>query len=296
MVGMGQLRNPASAELIAALRAAGCVYAEEEAAILEESAGSEAHLSSMLARRVRGTPLEHIVGWAEFDGFRVAVAPGVFVPRRRSTFLVDQALGVLALLADPQPVIVDVCCGSGALGAAVARKFAAAQKPAAWRTRQAGRQLPPLQAAPGATPACEVHATDIDPAAVACAAGNLAPWHGQAYCGNLFGPLPARLRGKVGVILANAPYVPADAIDFMPREARLHEPAAALNGGIDGLDVHREIAAHAGQWLRPGGSVLLESSVQQGAASAEILAACGFTSRIVFSDALDCTVAVGVRG
>ncbi len=265
-----------AAGLVAALRAAGCVYAEDEAAILQESAGSTIELETMLAQRVQGMPLEHIVGWAEFDGFRVAVTAGVFVPRQRSVFLMEQAivaLGGRAVRGGP-PVIVDLCCGSGALGVAVARRF------------QAGK--PQL--------ACELHATDVDPAAVACAAVNVAAFHGHTYCGNLFAPLPKLLRGTVDVIVANAPYVPAGALDFMPREARLHEPEAALNGGADGLDLHRSIAAQARDWLRPGGTVLLECSTEQAAASAGILTDQGLFSSILHSEDHDCTVIAGVAG
>lgn len=284
-----------AAELIAALRAAGCVYAEDEAAILAESAGSAAELKRMLSQRVQGMPLEHIVGWAEFDGFRVGVAPGVFVPRQRSVFLVEQAMAALAERAvrgGPPPVIVDVCCGSGALGVAVARRLQA-------RTPQLARPpLPagPLQPAGSSGPACELHASDVDPAAVDCAAANVAVVHGHTYCGNLFDPLPKILQGAVDVIVANAPYVPAGALDFMPREARLHEPEAALNGGADGLDLHRSIAAQARHWLRPRGTVLLECSTEQAAASAAILAGHGLASSIVHSEDHDCTVIAGVAG
>lgn len=277
MLGMGNNQDLPAAELIAVLRAAGCVYAEDEAAILQESAGSAVELQRLLAQRVQGVPLEHIVGWADFDGFRVAVAPGVFVPRQRSVFMVEQAMAALAgraVRGGLPPVIVDLCCGSGALGAAVVRRFqGGAPQPA-------GQQHRP----------CELHATDVDPAAVACAAKNVSAFGGDTYCGNLFDPLPKRLRGRVDVIVANAPYVPAGALDFMPREARLHEPEAALNGGADGLDLHRAIAAQARDWLRPGGTVLLECSTGQAAASCAILAGQGLSSMIRHSEGHDCTV------
>lgn len=264
-----------AAGLIAALRAAGCVFAEDEAAILQESARSADELDRLLAQRVQGMPLEHIVGWAEFDGVRMAVAPGVFVPRRRSVFLVEQVVAVLAQGQGSDgapPVIVDLCCGSGALGAAVARRLTHGPRPSG----------------------CELHAADVDPAAAACAAENVAAFHGRTYCGNLFDPLPKRLRGTVDAIVANAPYVPAGALEFMPREARLHEPEAALNGGTDGLDLHRAIAAQAKDWLRPGGVVLLECGTGQAAASAALLAEQGLASSIVHSEAHDCTVVAGV--
>ena len=261
--------------VLAALRRAGCVHAAEEAAILQDAAGSAAVLERMLEQRRQGMPLEHIVGWAEFHGQRITVRPGVFVPRKRSEYLVDQALAALAVPADAahaggalrRPVIVDLCCGTGALGAAMAR----------------------------ALPQCELHAADIDPAAVACAAANIAPFGGRAHCGDLFAALPDRLRGHIDLIVANAPYVPTAAIDFMPREARLHEPDAALNGGADGLALHRRIAAEAPAWLTPAGVLVLECSERQAASSAGIMAAHGFVASVATNEDLD-GVVVMARG
>ncbi|NEC06438.1 putative protein N(5)-glutamine methyltransferase, partial [Streptomyces sp. SID7909] len=101
--------------LAAALRAAGCVFAEDEAGLIAATAADPAEVAAMAARRAAGHPLEHVLGWAEFAGLRIAVDPGVFVPRRRTEFLVDRAV---ALAPDPA-VVVDLCCGSGALGAAL---------------------------------------------------------------------------------------------------------------------------------------------------------------------------------
>jgi release factor glutamine methyltransferase len=104
------------AAVIIRLRAAGCVFAEDEARLLISAARTPAELDAMVARRTAGLPLEQVLGWAEFCGLRIAVAPGVFVPRRRTEFLVRQA----AELARPGAVIVDLCCGAGAIGAALA--------------------------------------------------------------------------------------------------------------------------------------------------------------------------------
>ena len=99
------------------LRSAGCVFAEEEAEVLRTRAGSADELEFMVTRRVSGLPLEQVVGWAEFHGLRILVDPGVFVPRRRSEFLVDTAI---SLLPASESVVVDLCCGTGALGLATA--------------------------------------------------------------------------------------------------------------------------------------------------------------------------------
>ena len=259
--------EPMAAALVAALRAAGCVYAVEEAHILLDAAGSRADLARMLALRVDGCPLEHLVGWVEFCGLRVVVAPRVFVPRRRSEFLVGQALAGLAgrIQRDRPLKILDLCCGSGAVGAALAREL----------------------------PGCELHAADVDPVALACATKNIAAFNGEVYCGDLFEPVPERLRGSFDVIVANAPYVPTDDIRFMPREARVHEPAAALDGGEDGLALQRSIAAQAPLWLHSEGLLLFESSARQADSSAALLNARGFTASIAHSDALDSTVVTG---
>src|SRR5246127_2947620 len=98
------------------LRTAGCVFAEDEARLLIAAAQTPAELDVMVGQRVTGLPLEQVVGWAEFCGLRITVAPGVFVPRRRTEFLVRRAVA----LARRGDVIVDLCCGAGAIGAAVA--------------------------------------------------------------------------------------------------------------------------------------------------------------------------------
>jgi release factor glutamine methyltransferase len=220
--------------VVAALRAAGCVFAEDEARLLLEAAADDADLATLVARRVEGEPLEHILGWVEFCGLRIAVEPGVFVPRRRTEYLVATAAG---LARDVTPmVVVDMCCGSGAIGVALA---AALSRPV------------------------EVYAVDIDPAAVRCAARNLAGVPGGVYVGDLFAPLPESLLGTVQLIVANVPYVPTEAVATMPPEARLHEPLTALDGGPDGLDVFRRVAAEAPRWLAPFGRLLVETSDEQ---------------------------------
>ncbi|NUP74614.1 MAG: putative protein N(5)-glutamine methyltransferase [Sinomonas sp.] len=216
------------------LRAAGCVFAEDEARLLREAAPDGAGLEALVARRIVGEPLESVVGWAEFCGLRVAVAPGVFVPRRRSELVAREAVA-LAAAVGVGAVVVDLCCGSGAIGAAVAK----------------------------AVPGIELHAADIDPVAVGVAGRNIAPFGGRAYAGDLFGALPARLRNRVDVIAANAPYVPSAEVALMPTEARDYEPLAALDGGSDGLDIQRRAVAEAGEWLVPAGTLLNETSKHQ---------------------------------
>jgi release factor glutamine methyltransferase len=249
------------AAVVARLRAAGCVFAEDEARLLLGTTADRGELSTLVDRRVAGEPLEHLLGWAEFRGLRVAVDPGVFVPRRRTGFLAQQAID----LARPGAVVLDLCCGSGAVGLAVAAERSDV----------------------------ELHAADVDPVAVACARRNTAAVGGRVYQGDLFGPLPAGLRGRVDVLVANVPYVPSGEIARMPPEARDHEPRTALDGGPDGLDVARRVVAGGPAWLAPGGSLLFETSEEQAPVAMALVRAGGLAARVAEDDELGATVVVG---
>lgn len=248
--------------IVEQLRAAGCVFAEEEAELLTAAASDAAQLAALVDRRAAGEPLEHVVGWAEFCGLRVEVGAGAFVPRRRSEFLAGEAVA----LARPGAVVLDLCCGVGALGAAVASQV------------------------PGGV---ELHAADIDPAALAYARRNVAPYGGAVWEGDLYAALPDGLRGRVDVLVVNAPYVPTGEIALMPSEARVHEPLVSLDGGEDGLDVHRRIAAQALRWLAPGGHLLIETSARQAPLTASALTAGGLAVRAATSEELHATVVTG---
>jgi release factor glutamine methyltransferase len=257
-------RLPADPEVVAALRAAGCVFAEEEAALLEEAAAEGGDLALMLARRVLGEPLEQVLGWAEFCGLRIRVAPGVFVPRQRTASLVDLAVRLGTTLERP-PVVVDLCCGTGAIGVAVA----------------------------ASVPGTVLHAADIDPDAVACARLNVTV--GRVHEGDLYDALPAHLQGRVDLLLVNAPYVPTEEIRLMPLEARLHEHHVALDGGRDGLDLHRRTAAAAPAWLAPGGSLLIETSPRQAVDTAHFCVAAGLEVQIHGEDPVRVVRAISSR-
>lgn len=253
--------RPIAQVVVDRLRAAGCVFAEDEARLLLEAAAIGADLETIVARRVGGEPLEYVLGWAEFCGLRIAVEAGVFVPRRRTEFLVERA----AELAGPRAVVVDLCCGTAAVGAALLT----------------------------ALPDIELHVADIDPTAVRCARRNVESAGGHVHEGDLFGPLPVSLRGRVDLLVVNAPYVPTDAIALMPPEARLFEAPVALDGGADGLDIQRRVAAEASQWLVPGGHLVIETSVRQAPLTVEAFERNGLVARIARSDGVDGTVVVG---
>jgi len=251
------MSQPDRSRIITVLRTAGCVFAEDEADLLIAEAATTAGLAAMVEQRVAGLPLEQIVGWAEFCGLRIIVEPDVFVPRRRTEFLATRALALAPASA------VDLCCGSGAVGAVLLANL----------------------------PDADVHAADIEPAAVHCARRNIP--NGQVYEGDLFEPLPHALRGRIDVLVANAPYVPTESVALMPPEARDYEPMVALDGGSDGLDVLRRVIADAPAWLAPGGHLLFETSRRQAPVALRTASAAGLSPRVESNDEIGATVVIG---
>ncbi len=293
-------------QLVRRLRAAGCVFAEEEAALILEQAalvdgaadGGAAEVDRLATAREGGLPLEQVLGWAELAGVRVAVEPGVFVPRRRTELMVAEAVR-LALaqasghsrppgrrVAGPDRplsgpgergaagaagavVLVDLCCGSGAVALAVAHALG------------------------NAGVAVDVTAADVDPVAVRCARRNLPG--ARVLRSDLVDALPDDLRGRVDVLTANVPYVHTAALPLMPREAREHEPRLSLDGGADGLAVLRRVAAVAPIWLAPGGTLLVETSERQQPAAVAALEHAGLRGRVRTDDDLGAVVVLGTR-
>ncbi len=249
------------------LAGAGCVFAEEEAAILVEAAGTDEQLHAMVDRRVAGEPLEYVVGWTTFRGIRLAVDPGVFVPRPRTGHLVDEAASLVRCVsgAGRPVVVVDLCCGVGAVGVALATEV----------------------------PRVVLHAADLDPRAVACAEQNLAGVGGVVHQGNLFSALPRRLRRRVDVLVASPPYVPSAEIRLLPAEAREFEPGVALDGGEDGLALVQRIARGAREWLAPQGCLALEVGESQVGSAADLLEDLGYAARAVVSQEYGSAVVTG---
>lgn len=250
-------------DVVARLRAAGCVWAEDEAALLEAAAADRTELEALVTRRVAGEPLETVLGWVEFLGRRLVVAPGVFVPRRRTELLARLTFARIEERRDAAlvPVVVEMCCGVAPVASA----------------------LGDLRV--------ELHVADVGEVALGCARLN-APTS-TAHLGDLYDALPAVLRGRVDVLAANAPYVPTDRIADMPPEARDHEPRTALDGGADGVDLHRRLAAGAAEWLASGGVLLVETSPSQAALTMAAMEAGGLEADIEVDDEIGACVVVG---
>ncbi|MCM3570884.1 putative protein N(5)-glutamine methyltransferase [Neobacillus mesonae] len=239
----------------------GCVFAEDETRLLISEARTPAELKKMVEMRADGLPLEYVVGYAEFCGLRIEVDRGVFVPRKRTEFLVHQA-EALSCYGD---IVVDLCCGSGAVGAALAAALGRA----------------------------ELYSIDIDPVAIRCAGRNVKDFDGHVFEGDLYKALPHSLKGHVNILVANVPYVPTEAIKLLPQEARLHEPKVALDGGEDGLDIQRRVTEEALLWLAPGGHLLIETSEMQASQTFEIFSGAGLTTKVARDEDLDATVVIG---
>ncbi len=242
------------------LRDAGCVFAEAEASLLLEASSGEA-LEGLLERRCAGEPLEHVLGWVELDGVRLSVGPGVFVPRQRTRLLARLTRQAAAEVVGP---VVELCCGVAPLAALLG-------------DAGAGREL---------------HVSDLDAVALEHAARNVP--RASVHRGDLFDALPTSLRGRIAVLAANAPYVPTASIAAMAPEAREHEPHRTLDGGDDGVDLHRRIAAGCPDWLAPGGVVLVETSRGQAQLTWTTFDDVGLDARVLTDDDLGATVVTAV--
>jgi len=236
------------------------VAAEEEAAELSAAAADAGALADMVARRLDGEPLAWITGATVFCGVTVRVRPGVYVPRWQSEVLARTAAGLLP----DGGTAVDLCTGSGAVALVLA------------------------VARPGAT----VVATESDPVAVDCARANGV----DVRPGDLDGPLPAGLAGRVDVMTGVVPYVPRDALHLLPRDVVAHEPRSALDGGADGLDLLGRAVAASTRWVATGGWLLLEAGGGQFPAVTDAFTGAGYGEvRILADDDGDARAVCGRR-
>jgi len=186
-----------------------------------------------IERRAAGEPLQYVTGEMPFRHIVLKVRPGVFIPRPETEVLVDEALAALEGVSDP--VVVDLCTGSGAIAISIAHE----------------------------RPDARVYATEIAEETASVARENAERCgvsdRVTVLTGDLFAPLPEELRGIVHVVASNPPYIPTADLAGLPTEVGGFEPRVALDGGPDGLDAVRRIVADARSWLAPGGTLVVET-------------------------------------
>jgi release factor glutamine methyltransferase len=252
-IAHGQIANVPTSDGIEALSAllagGGFIAAQDEAReLLARAAGDGALLDTLVARRLTGEPLAWIVGTTIFCGLEIRVDRDVYVPRWLTEPLARRA-------AERVPVdglAVDLCTGSGAVA----------------RTLMAHR------------PRARVLASDIDVRAVACARSNGV----EAYCGDLFAPLPRGLEGRVDVVVGVVPYVPTAELSLLQRDTFTFESTVSYDGGGDGTDILRRVIVDSRRFLRRDGALLLELGGDQADALAGDLADLGYVGVNVLRD------------
>lgn len=216
------------------------------------SVGQHTVFAELVARRANRVPLQHLTGSAAFRYLEVAVGPGVFVPRPETEAVAGWCVDALLEDGLAQPLVVDLCTGSGAIALSIAQEVKGAvvhaverEEPAAeWARRNAtGTRV-------------TVHEADA------------------AHALHEFD-------GLVDLVVANPPYLPESDRDVVDPEVRDHDPEAALWGGPDGLEGPRMIETAARRLLKPGGLVAVEHADHQGAAVARIFGASGCWEHVV---------------
>ncbi|MGV2900312.1 peptide chain release factor N(5)-glutamine methyltransferase [Microbacterium sp. AGC62] len=218
----------------------------------DETAGA---LEGLVTRRAAREPLQHITGTAPFRHLELAVGPGVFVPRPETETVVQYAIDALLNSAEPEPIGVDLGTGSGAIALAMATEG----------------------------PHARVFAAELSEEAHAWASRNVAGVDNLTLVLSDLGEAFPELDGTASVVISNPPYVPDAAIPRDP-EVRLFDPAMALYGGEDGLDIVRVLSSRALALLHPGGLLVIEHGELQGESIRDILAADGWRAPATHRD------------
>ena len=232
------------AQAVAALRRTGSVYAEDEAAEIWRVFADQPAREAAVVARSSGMPLEQVVGSARFLGRTVALAPGVFVPRRRAEAIVEMAV----TLRSQARTVVDLGCGAGALALSLSELL----------------------------PSAAVHATDADETALACAL-RTAQGRFTVHLGDWWAGLPESLRGDVDLAVSYLPHVPTDRLGLIQRDFREHEPTLAVDGGPDGLDPFRAVLRDLPAWLSPAGVFVTLVAAGQVVGASDAVARAGMT-------------------
>jgi len=217
------------------------LYANRELAVDE---ALEARYLESLSGRSKGMPVAYLTGRREFWSLSFRVTPGVLIPRHETELLVEAALQLIPRAQACR--VADLGTGSGAVAIAIASE----------------------------RPHCEVHATEIDPVALAIARDNgerLAPGRVAFHAGSWFEPLEGRFR----LVLSNPPYIDGDDPHLDSGDCAF-EPRTALSPGKDGMAAIRTIAGRAPDFLEPGGCLAFEHGYAQGACSRELLTGLGY--------------------
>jgi release factor glutamine methyltransferase len=216
-------------------------------------------LEPLLSRRVAREPLQHITGIAYFRSLSLRVGPGVFVPRPETEQVAQFAIDALRAVPGPEPLAVDLGTGSGAIAFALATEV----------------------------PHSAVYAVEVSPDAFEWTTRNrefTGATNATLWLGDLADAFP-ELDGRVDVVISNPPYIPSDAI---PRdlEVRLHDPAVALYGGADGLDIVHRVSSTALRLLHAGGTLVMEHGELQAGVIADLLRADGWQAIATHRDLL----------
>ncbi|MBR6114109.1 MAG: peptide chain release factor N(5)-glutamine methyltransferase [Oscillospiraceae bacterium] len=235
---LSQAAGYSDAELIARFY----LYANDE---------TEQLAADLLRRRISGEPLAYIAGSWDFYGMKILVNPSVLIPRIDTEALVFTALGLLRGV--PEPRILDLCCGSGCIGAALAHEL----------------------------PNARVYLADISPEALSVARKNVALHRLGNRCvcmdADALSPPPLRMSG-FDMIACNPPYIPAAELETLDRSVRDYEPILALDGGEDGLTFYRAVLEHWKSVLKDDGILIFEVGEGQAQPVRQLLIEAGFGS------------------
>lgn len=263
---MSKAVRPLLQQAASQLREVGVSSADQEARqLLAHAAGVEldrlpllddvedahaAYFQTLINKRVRRVPLQHLTGRAHFRYLELEVGPGVFVPRPETEVMtgwaIEQLRPMVYAVARGEsrhlPVVVELGTGSGAVAKSIAVELTGTR----------------------------VHAVEISEEAAAYAAHNLADTTVELYVQDMVGALP-ELNDSVDLVIANPPYIPLDAFESVVPEARDHDPPLALFSGDDGLDAIKIVAAEAARLLRPAGLLCIEHADVQGESAQRVL-------------------------
>lgn len=231
---------------------------EVHAAIVRGDGIDDAAVSALdeaVTRRAAREPLQHITGTAPFRHLELAVGPGVFVPRPETETVVQYAIDALLSSPESAPVGIDLGTGSGAIALAMATEV----------------------------PHARIFAAELSEDAHAWASRNVAGVENLTLVLSDLGEAFPELDGTASVVISNPPYVPDAAIPRDP-EVRLFDPAMALYGGEDGLDIVRVLSSRALRLLRPGGLLVIEHGELQGESIRDLLTVDGWRAPATHRD------------